>query len=141
MSVEQNKETLRRTFEEVWNKGNWAVIPEVISPDYDHGNYKGPDGYKQLITMYRTAFPDIHVTIDQVVGEGDWLAYHFSLQGTFKGKILDVEPTGKQVKWKQMAFTQYKNGKVVTNVPFNNTISFYQQVGVAPPGYEIAKKK
>ena len=141
MSVEENKATLYRTFEEVWNKGNWYVIPEVISPDYDHGNYKGHNGYKQLVTMYRTAFPDIHITIDQVIGEGDWLAYRFAAHGTFKTRFADVEPTGKKANWSQWAFTRYKDGKVVTNLPLANILDFYQQVGAAPPVFRQEEER
>jgi predicted ester cyclase len=141
MVVEENKANLYRTFEEVWNKGNWSVIPEVISPDYDHGNYKGHGGYKQLVTMYRTAFPDIHITIDQVIGEGDWLAYRFTAQGTFKTRFADVEPTGKKAEWSQWAFTRYKDGKVVTNLPLANILDFYQQVGTAPPVFRQEEER
>jgi len=141
MSVEENKATLYRTFEEVWNKGNWSVIPEVISPDYDHGNYKGHNGYKQLVTMYRTAFPDILITIDQVIGEGQWLAYRFTAHGTFKTRFADVGPTGKKAKWSQWAFTRYKDGKVMTNLPLANILDFYQQVGVAPPVFRQEEER
>ena len=45
MSVEQNKATLRRMYDEVWNKGNISVVAELASPDYHFGDYKGPEGW------------------------------------------------------------------------------------------------
>ena len=126
MSVKKNKETLQRTFEEVWNKGNWDVIPELISPKYDHGNWNGLSGYKELVSQYRNAFPDLKTEIEQVIGEGDWPASRFSIKGTFRGKFANIEPTGKEVKWIQVAFTQYKDGKVLTNVPIVDSQNVYQ---------------
>jgi predicted ester cyclase len=136
MPVEQNKATLRRLYEEAWNKGNLAVIPELVSPDYHYGEYKGVDGYRQLVTTQRSAFPDVHFTIDQVIGEGDWLAYQITTKGTLKGKLLDIEPTGKEATWKRAFFSQFKDGKLVAAVAVADNLSFYQQIGVKPPGFD-----
>jgi predicted ester cyclase len=140
MSVEQNKATLKRMYDEVWNKGNWSIVPEVVSPDYQHGDYKGPEGWKQLVSSMRTAFPDLHDSIDQVIGEGDWLAYRVSNTGTFKAKYGDMEPTGKKLKMTQILFSQFKNGKLVATVALSDMLAFYQTLGLAPPGYVIVKK-
>jgi predicted ester cyclase len=140
MSVKQNKATLKRMYDEVWNKGNYGAVQELVSPDYQHGDYKGPEGWKQLVSSMRTAFPDLHDTIDQVIGEGNWLAYRVSLTGTFKAKYGDIKPTGKKLKMTQILFSQFKAGKLVATVPLSDTLAFYQSLGIAPPGYEIAKK-
>jgi predicted ester cyclase len=121
MSVKENKAALHHLYDEVWNKGNWSVVPEVVSPDYDSYGFKGVEGYQQLVSNYRSAFPDIHYTIDQVVGEGDWLAYQVTTTGTFTGKLLNIEPTGKKAKWKRAFFSRYKDGKVVTAVAYTDT--------------------
>jgi len=140
MSVEQNKATLKRMYDEVWNKGNWSIVPEVVSPDYQHGNYKGPEGWKQLVSSMRTAFPDLHDSIDQVIGEGDWLAYRVSNTGTFKAKYGDMEPTGKKLKMTQILFSQFKDSKLVATVALSDTLALYQSLGIAPPGFEITNK-
>lgn len=141
MSVEENKATLKRMYDEVWNKGNLSIASEVASPDYHYGDYKGSEGYRQIVTLQREAFPDIQYTIDQVIGEGDWLAYTLSVSATFngKGEIFGVKPTGKEMKGTWAFFSQFKDGKILTTTAFADMLSFYQQVGVAPPGYEIAK--
>jgi predicted ester cyclase len=142
MSVEQNKAILKRMYDEVWNKGNLSIASELISPDYHHLDYKGPDGWKQIVTMQRNAFPDIHYTVDQVIGEGDWLAYKLTVQGTFngKGEIWGVKPTGKIMKWQWWFFSQYKDGKLLSSTAAGDMLSFYQQVGASPVGWEITKK-
>jgi predicted ester cyclase len=140
MSVEENKATLTRLYDEVWNEGNLSVVPEFVSPDYESYGYKGHKGYMELVNNYRSAFPDIHHTIDQVIGEKDWLAYVVTTSGTLKGKLLNIEPTGKKAVWKRAFFCQYKDGKVVIAEGFSDTLNFYQQIGVPPPGYEFSKK-
>ena len=137
MSVEQNKATLRRVFEEVWNKGNLELIPELVSPDYVHhglqGESKGHEGYRQMVTSTRNAMPDLHYTVEDVVGEGDKLAVRLSWSGTFTGKMGDIEPTGKKVNMKQALFNRYVDGKCVEAIPFMDTVTLYQQMGISPP--------
>ena len=88
MSTEQNKALVRRYWEEVWNNGNLAVVDELIGTDFDGHPLPGepdvgrdPAGQKQLVGMYRTAFPDLHMTIENLNGRGDrvavrWIARH-----------------------------------------------------------------
>ena len=141
MSVEQNKTTLNRMYEEVWNKGNLSLASEVASPDYHYGDYKGPEGYKQIVTLQREAIPDIHYTIDQAIGEGDWLAYILTISGTFNGKgmWMGVKPNGKEITLTIAFFSQFKDGKIVTTTALGNMLGFYQQIGALPPNEEIAK--
>jgi predicted ester cyclase len=138
MSVEENKATLRRTFDELLNKGNTSIIPELISTDYVHvaplGEYKGLEGYKQWLTELRTAMPDLWAKIDEIVAEGDTVAARISLGGTFTGKLGDYEPTGKPVNISAAYFYRYKDGKEVEAVPFIDTLTLFQQLGVSPPG-------
>lgn len=139
MSVEENKATIRRVFEEVLNKGNLEIIPELIAPDYLYHSplgveAKGPEGFKEMVIMFRTAFPDFHATIDDMVGEGDTLAVRLSFRGTFKGKFGDLEPTGKQINITSAYFYRFAGGKEVEALAFMDMLAFYQQLGISPPG-------
>ncbi len=136
MSVEHNKANERRLFEEVWNKGNLSLIPELVSPDFFTHNirdFKGQEGYKEMVVGQRTILPDYHVIIDEMVGEGDKLVYRITCTGTYKGMWEGVDITGKKFKWTQALFTTYKDSKVVGAVSFTDTLSLYQQAGVKPP--------
>jgi predicted ester cyclase len=143
VSVEQNKATLVRMYEEVYNKGNLSLAPQLVAPDYHFGELKGPEGWKQAVTSWRTAFPDVHFTIDHAVGEGDWIAYRLSVQGTFKGKWRDIEPNGKPVKFTLAFFSQYKDAKLLTSVAFADTLVWYRQMEAMPPGFDqpVARNK
>lgn len=138
MSVEDNKTQQRRIYEEVINKGNLAIIPELIAPEYVFHNplgleAKGPEGFKQMVTMMRTAFPDIHCTIDDMVGEGDKTATRATLTCTFKGEMMGIPPTGRKVSISGFLFAKWKNSKEVEAWESLDTLSFYQQLGITPP--------
>lgn len=139
MSVEQNKETLRRIYDEIYNKGDLSKVPELISPDYLHGDLKGQEGWKQIVNLFRSVFPDVHFTIDQVVGEGDTLAYRITGEGTHQGTLYNMKPTGKKVKWTQALFCDFKDGKLLNAAAIADTLSMIQQMGYIPPTEEIGK--
>jgi predicted ester cyclase len=139
MSVEQNKANLSRIVEEVFNKGNMSVIPQLIAPSWSYNNmgqeFKGPEGFKQFASDFRTAFPDAQMTVDEMVGEGDKLAARIAIRGTFKGKLGDIKPTGKRFDVKFAYFYSYKDGKeTAVPIEFIDNLDFYQQLGIQPPG-------
>ena len=137
MSVEENKAIVHRHVE-VFNKGDLSIADEIISNDYEYhgpmGEFKGVDGFKQIVIAVRTALPDIHFKIDDMVAEGDKVAVRYTWTGTFKGKFGDIEPTGKQINMTSAYFYRFADGKEVEATPYADMLSFYQQLGVSPPG-------
>lgn len=133
MSVEENKKSCYRCFEEIWNKGDLSVIPEVISPDYVDGTRKGIKDFEQYVKNNRAAFPDLHISIDQVIGEGDTLAIRLTWAGSFKNKMGDIEPTGKKGSYTFVLFNRYVNGKCVEATSFGDTLAFYKEWGIPLP--------
>ena len=138
MSVEENKTSARRIIEEAVNKGNLAVVDEILAPNYvyhsDSGDVKGPEGLKQYFTVLRTAFPDVNITIEDMVAEGDMVAYRFICKGTFKGEMMGIPPTGKQVTFPEAHFIRFEGNKEVEEWPYADSLTLYQQLGVSPPG-------
>ncbi len=137
MSVEKNKATLRRVAEEVFNKGNLSIIPELIASDYIYhsplGDYKGPEGFKQMVVETRTAFPDFHMKIDDMVAEGEKMAVRLTMTATHKGEYMGVPPTGKKINFTAAYFYRYKDGKEVEALPFMDMLTFYRQLGIPVP--------
>jgi predicted ester cyclase len=127
MSVEENKKSCYRCFEEIWNKGDLSVIPEVISPDYIGHNvpqeYIGQEGFKNMMQTVLTGFPDIHVSVDDVFGEGDKLAIHIITTGTQTGKYGDAEPTGESMKTETLLINRYVDGKCLESTPYSGQTS------------------
>ncbi len=137
MSAKKNKATMRRIFEEVFNKGNLAIVDEVIATNYVvHSpmgqEYKGPEGFKQMATMSLTAFPDLHMTINDIIAEGDKVALHFTYTGTHKGDMMGIPPTGKKINISASLFIRFAGGKEVEAFEIADMLSFYQQLGIKP---------
>lgn len=138
MSADQNKAAVRRAYEEVLNKGNLGVVNELFAPNYVlHApggvELKGPEGFRQYVTMFRTAFPDTHVTAENMVAEGEYVAHRFSFTGTHRGDFGGVAPTGKRVISTSNVLSRFAGGKVAEDWHEFDTLGFYQQLGVIPP--------
>jgi len=137
MSVEENKALIRRFTEEFRNRGNLAVADELLAPDYVlHAglgpDIRGPEGCKQDIIAVRSAFPDFHVTIDEMVAEGDKVAYRWTMRGTHRGEFTGITPTGKQVTGWGMSIDRIVGGRIVETWNRYDTLGFMQQLGVIP---------
>jgi len=140
MSVEENKAIELRFLEEVVNKGNLAVIDELVAANFiDHSALPGaaPDreGYKQFFAMTRTAFPDFHSTLEDMIAEGDKVVERFTVRGTHKGEFMGIAPTGKQVEVEGIAIHRLAGGKIVEDWFSMDMLGMMQQLGVVPaPG-------
>ena len=119
MSVEEkHKALVRRFHEEVWNKGNVAAVDEFMGAEYvdyaiPSGLPPGTEGLKQAITTYRTAFPDLKATVDDIFAEGDRVAYRWSTRGTHLGDWLGIPPTGNHMAATGISIFRIAGGKVV----------------------------
>jgi steroid delta-isomerase-like uncharacterized protein len=140
MSTEENKAMSRRSFEEAWNKGNLAVIDEVVAANYvGHDpavpNLRGPAGMKQLIMMYRTAFPNIQFTIEDQAAEGDKVVTRWTARGSHQAELMGIAPTNKQATVTGIGIDRFVNGKIEESWSNWDTLGLLQQLGVVPtPG-------
>jgi predicted ester cyclase len=112
-----NKEIVRRYIEAAVNRGELEAIDSWLSPDYRNPLNPGPGsgaaGYKRSVAETRAAFPDVEVTFDYMVAEGDLVAYQTTWRGTHSGLWRGIAPTGKAVQWRATAFRRIVAGKVV----------------------------
>jgi steroid delta-isomerase-like uncharacterized protein len=135
MSVEENKAVIRRLVHQVWNGGNTSLITELLAANYVYHNSRGDElrgakGFERRMTVLKAAFPDLHMEIEDIFGEGDKVAYRLRTSGTFLGKLGDNEPTGKSFKTGASVFSRFEDGKVVEDVEYISEPTFVQQVGV-----------
>ena len=135
MSVEENKAIFRRIVEEGFNKGNLAIVDELVATNHvNHtDNVHGPEEYKQFITMYRTAFPDLHMTIEDQIAEGDKVVNRWTSRGTHKGDLMGIPPTGKQTTVTGIYVARIIGGKIVEEWGNFDALGMMQQIGVVPP--------
>jgi len=139
--LDDNKAVIRRQVDEVWNKGNLAALDEIMAADLiGHGMPPGMpptrDGFKQLIGGHRKAFPDLVVTIEDMLAEGDTVANRWTWTGTHKGDYLGVAPTGKKVTLRGISIHRLENGKIAEQWHQTSMLDLMQQFGVVkpPPG-------
>jgi steroid delta-isomerase-like uncharacterized protein len=114
---ESNKALVREFFEEAWVKGNVSAVDEFMAADYvEHPRPStlppGAEGLKQLILAYRTAFPDLKLTLDDIFAEGEMVAFRWSVSGTHLGEWLGVPPTGNHVRATGITNFRIAGGKV-----------------------------
>jgi predicted ester cyclase len=137
MSVEQNKAAIRRIVDEVWNKRNLAVLPEVQEHDFImHAapqDTKGLEGVRATMSATFKGFPDLVMKLDDIVAEGDRVAWRFTITGTHKGEYMGLAPTGKRIKLSGILISRCSNGKEAESWMFSDLHTIYQQLGVKPP--------
>ena len=137
-SEEENKALYRRTFEEVFNQGNLAIVDDLVAPDYlNHEvppgvNNRGPDSTRQIVRMLRTAFPDLHFTIEDLVAEGDTVAGRVTMSGTHLGPFQGIPPTGRSFEQAHMHFVRFRNGKAIEHRAVRDDLGMMRQLGVIP---------
>jgi steroid delta-isomerase-like uncharacterized protein len=135
---ETNKTQFYRTYEEMFNQGNLANVDELIAPDcinYEvpHGvNNRGPESVRQAAMMLRTAFPDLHFTIEELVAEGDTVVGRVIMSGTHQGPLMGIAPTGRSVRQDQVHFVRFQDGKSVEHRAVRDDLGMMQQLGVIP---------
>ena len=126
---------INRWFEEVWNKRRQAAIYEMLDPTaVVHGlpgeEIRGPDGFLPFWQKFTSAFPDIRVSVDAVVAEGDMAVARCTVQGKHSGKGLGVEPTGREISFTGMAMARMQDGKIIEAWNNFDFLTFNQQLGL-----------
>ncbi len=139
MSTEQNKTIVRRYWEEVWNQGNLAVVDELIAADFDghpapsDADFgRGPTGQKQLVGLYRGAFPDMRMSIDDMTAEGDRVALRWTARGTNTGEMMGMPATGKPATVTGIVINRLAGGKIAEGWTNFDALGMLQQLGVIP---------
>jgi steroid delta-isomerase-like uncharacterized protein len=134
---EQNKKLMRRIFDEVWNQGNLETIDEIFSPDFvthflPPGTPPGRDGLRQYISMFRAAFPDVHVGVEDQIAEGDKVVTRTTIRGTHKETFMDIPATGKKIQVSAVIITRFESGQNVESWVEQDRLGLMQQLGVVP---------
>ncbi len=129
-NAEQHKAAARRFFEVVWNQRRFDVLPEIFAPTLIlNGQQVSRDVIEQAISARLAAFPDMHVTVDEQVAEGDKVSTRRTWTGTHSGVYRGIEPTGKRVTWTQISIVRFEEGKVVEDWPVADELTLLQQLG------------
>jgi predicted ester cyclase len=131
-----NKEIVRRAFEEPWR--NPDVIDDLVSSDYIGYDsalpepLRGPQGVKENVNQYRSAFEGAQITVKDQIGEGDFVSTRWEGRGTHTGELMGIEPTGKEVVVSGLTLSRLEGGKIVEEWTNWDTLGMLQQIGAVP---------
>ncbi|MFB2771438.1 ester cyclase [Pelatocladus sp. BLCC-F211] len=134
-SADGNKANYRRFIEEIWNRGNFDLIDLLITDDYIAHDPASPNigrGLESLIQRanpYRKAFPDLHITIEEIIAEDDKVVTRWSSSGTHQGDFHGIPPSGKLVTSSGINISRFAKGKIVEEWTNWDIMGLIKQLG------------
>ena len=140
--LEEHKAFARQEIDEAWNKGNLDVLDEHYAADFilhmpPNPDIEGLEAYKQFIEGMRSGYPDLQMTIDEIIDEGDIGSMRYTFQGTQTGQspTLGIPPTGKKVTFTGCSVSHWVDGKIVESWNYVDYLGLMQQLGftITPP--------
>ncbi|HZG63210.1 MAG TPA: ester cyclase [Rubrobacteraceae bacterium] len=136
---EENKAIARRALEEVFSgQGNLDVADELFAPNYvghdpaSPGDIRGPEGAKEFAGMYRSAFPDVQMSVEDQVAEGEKVVTRWIASGTHLGEIMGIAPSGNRVTVTGTSIERIVDGKIVETWDNYDALGMMQQIGAIP---------
>jgi steroid delta-isomerase-like uncharacterized protein len=142
--AQENSILIRRWFEEVWNHGRMEAIDEMASPDVighgqaQHATDIGLREFKPFVQALRSAFPDMKVTIDYVIEQGDKVVARWTSTMTHRGEFLGIAPTGKKATITGTTTQRISGGKIVEGWDNWDQLGLLVQIGAVPAAHFVA---
>ena len=138
MSIEQHKAIVRSMFEGI-NQGNLAVLDDFLAADFvthavPPGMPANGESHKRAVQLLHTAFPDYHVTVEDMIAEGEKVMARLTVEGTHRGDFFGIPPTGKHVTWTAVDIFCFADGKLVEYWLSTDSLGLLQQLRVTTAG-------
>jgi steroid delta-isomerase-like uncharacterized protein len=119
------------------NSGNLHELNEVFAPnvvdrDPASDQQPGPEGFIHFFTGFRAAFPDLTISVEQLVADEDNVAIAYTVTGTHQGDFLGIPATGRQIKARGLQIARFENGQIVERWGSSDQLGILQQIGVNP---------
>src|SRR3954471_3486262 len=135
-NAEENTAIVLRHWEEVVSKGNLEVIDEIFAPDFvvheTDQDIRGPEGVRQFIFMLRAAFPDLYVTVEDVIAQEDKVVQRWTGRGTHQGELMGIPPTGNQISVAGITISRFEGDKVAEEWEVYDMMGMLQQLDAIP---------
>jgi len=138
MTAQDNVATYRRWFDEGWSRGKVGLVDEMYSPDYVTHSIPpefapNRDGLKTFLHAFRGGMPDLRITVEDVVAQGDRVAGRLTGSGTHTGNLFGIPPTGKKIAVGIMIIARFDDtGKWIEDWANWDQLGMMQQLGVIP---------
>jgi steroid delta-isomerase-like uncharacterized protein len=134
---EQNKATVQQWVEAGWNQGKVEIFDQLYAPGYTlHDptapNLQGGAAFKAFVGQFRSAMPDLHFRVDEMVAEQDKVVWRFTATGTHRGTLMGIPASGKPIHISGMVCSRFEEGKWVEDYTNWDTLGMLQQIGAIP---------
>ena len=139
----------RRLLEESFNTGSFELIDQFVAPEaLNHDpalpaqmrDLRGPDALKRIVGMYRAAFPDLRMTVDDVIASGDKVVLRWHSEGTHRGELAGLAATGVHGSATGISIDHWRDGKIVEAWAEWDNMGLARQLGAAPPEGSVGEK-
>jgi len=149
LSLSEMAELSRRGLEESFNSGNFEVADRYTAPDaVNHDpsmpasmrSMRGPQLFREVVAMYRRAFPDVRITVDDVIAADDKVVLRWHSEGTHRGELQGLAPTGARGGVTGISIDRWQDGKLVESWTEWDNLGLARQLGAAPPEGSVGEK-
>jgi predicted ester cyclase len=127
---------IERLFDEIINAGNLEAADELMTPDFvDHGptgRIEGASAFKEMVAMWRSAFPDVRCAVEDAFSAGDMVAWNVHVTGTHTGELMGIAATGRQIDYVTPNIARVRDGRVEEHWADQGMFQMMQQIGVLP---------
>ena len=141
---EENKALARRYMDEVFNKGNMGFIDGALASNYvvhdpnsPEETSSGPEGAKRFVEMYRNAFPDLKLTVEDLIAEGDMVVTRWTARGTHQGDLMGIPPSGNRVKVTGISIDRIEGGRIEESWSSYDALGLMQQTGAVSSAEQV----
>ena len=137
MSNERNKANMSRLMIDLFVKGDFSVVDELVAPDFvEHsaapGMPGGIAGLKAVAQMIRAGFPDFDISVDDAVAEADRVVLRLTEMGTQTGFVFGIPPSGRKAKWSAIHIIRMEDGKMAEHWDVIDLMGMMRQIGALP---------
>ena len=138
MSAQHNMAVVRRAVEAIWNQGELEVADELFAPDYvNHDGLipdlvRGPEAIKMSVALYRTAFPDLHITVEELIADGETVVLHWTARRTPAGELTSSISTRNQGGMTGVTRSRLAGGQIVESWTDWDQAGVLRQLGLIP---------
>jgi len=132
-----NKQVIQRMFDEVINEGKLDLVDELFDPEFTSETPQGTldrDGFKQYVADWRQGFPDIRCEVDDLIEEGNHIAWSVRATGTHTGEFMGIPATGRTVDFDSLNIGELRDGRGYRHTVLMNETKMMTQLGIAPGG-------
>ena len=139
----------RRLLEQTFNDGSLELVDQLVAPDavnHDPATppelraLSGPEVFKRTVGMYRSAFPDVRMIVDDVIAADDKVVLRWHSEGTHRGELAGLAPTGVRGTVTGISIDRWKDGKIVESWVEWDNLGLARQIGAAPPEGSVGEK-